>query len=114
MRLYPLMQQMVIDMQQHPMRFLTVEAVAKELSVHTSTVRRLIDAGTLTGVRLGDGDGRGAGRQVRGRVGLDAEFAEADQWRSGRWQADGRRFGGGSESGAADAATRCSGRAAGS
>jgi excisionase family DNA binding protein len=65
MRLYPLMQQMVIDMQQHPMRFLTVEAVAKELSVHTSTVRRLIDAGTLPGVRLGDGDGRGQLVRVR-------------------------------------------------
>jgi excisionase family DNA binding protein len=44
---------------QIPMRFLTVETVATELSVHTSTVRRLIDAGTLPGVRLGDGDGRG-------------------------------------------------------
>jgi excisionase family DNA binding protein len=46
-------------MQRHAMRFLTVETVASELSVHTSTVRRLIDAGTLSGVRLGDGDGRG-------------------------------------------------------
>jgi excisionase family DNA binding protein len=59
------MQHMVISTQQHPMRFLTVEAVASELSVHTSTVRRLIDAGTLPGVRLGDGDGRGQLVRVR-------------------------------------------------
>jgi excisionase family DNA binding protein len=65
MRKYPLMHQMITDMQQSPMRFLTVEAVASELSVHSSTVRRLIDAGTLPGVRLGDGDGRGQLVRVR-------------------------------------------------
>jgi excisionase family DNA binding protein len=59
------MQHMLTNTQQHPMRFLTVETVASEFSVHTSTVRRLIDAGTLPGVRLGDGDGRGQLVRVR-------------------------------------------------
>jgi excisionase family DNA binding protein len=56
---------MVTTSTQFPMRFLTVETVASELSVHASTVRRLIDAGTLPGVRLGDGDGRGQLVRVR-------------------------------------------------
>jgi excisionase family DNA binding protein len=59
------MQRMVTNTQHMPMRFMTVESVAGELGVHTSTVRRLIDAGTLPGVRLGDGDGRGQLVRVR-------------------------------------------------
>jgi excisionase family DNA binding protein len=72
---------MVTYMQQQPMRFLTVEAVASELSVHTSTVRRLIDAGTLPGVRLGDGDGRGQLVRVRA---CDLERFIADREADGR------------------------------
>ena len=75
------MQHMMTNTQQHPMRFLTVETVASELSVHTSTVRRLIDAGTLPGVRLGDGDGRGQLVRVRA---CDLERFIADREADGR------------------------------
>ena len=61
--------------------FLTVSEVAHAMHMSKPAVRRLIEAGTLPGVRLGDGDGRGQLVRVRA---CDLERFIADREANGR------------------------------